>query len=562
MALFPVPNVTPYKRKDFGKVLATFDTETDPLKFGRDPKPFTCHFYAPSTGDDMSFWGDDCIEQFFEYLTERTRAGIEYCIYAHNGGNFDFHFCLDYADEEQDPFFIKDRIVKMKLAGQEFRDSYSILPVPLSAYAKEEFDYNLMERDVRQKHKAAILHYQRLDCVYLYQVVHSFLDRFGDRLTMASVALPMLRSFHGFEDMSAKVDDEMRPYFFGGRNQCFETGVLSPRNPEQRFYIYDRNSMYPTVMKEQLHPISGVPTYAKRIGPRTAFARVRAKNYGALCSRTDTGALDFTREDGVFYASVHEIKAGEETGTLKIISIEEAINFEHFASFGDFVDHFYTLRQEADRAGDKDLKLLWKLVLNSSYGKFALDPRKFENCHFSKDGQQPTGPLYGTLREDGSKCEDGWWPSTVRGSSIFWTKPNQRRMSQFLNCATAASITGAARADLLRAIKASVRPIYCDTDSVICERLQGEGISFSETALGGWKTEAEGDVAAIAGKKLYAVFNKGQDVKKASKGVKLTSDQIMEVANGAVVEYANPAPKFQLDGKRQWTTRKIRLTAR
>jgi hypothetical protein len=56
------------------------------------------------------------------------------------------------------------------------------------------------------------------------------------------------------------------------------------------------------------------------------------------------------------------------------------------------------------------------------------------------------------------------------------------------------------------------RPIYCDTDSIICEAFGG---NLHDTELGGWKIEAEGDYAAIAGKKLYAVFDNGKGAKES-----------------------------------------------
>ena len=129
--------------------------------------------------------------------------------------------------------------------------------------------------------------------------------------------------------------------------------------------------------------------------------------------------------------------------------------------------------------------------------------------------------------------------------------------------ATAASITGAARANLLRNLALSKRPIYCDTDSIICEGFRGE---LDETRLGGWKLEAEGDRAAIAGKKLYTVFDSaelkdtGASIKLASKGVRLTPREIVAVCNGDEVTYRNPVPSFKLDGSAEFITRRINKT--
>jgi hypothetical protein len=90
------------------------------------------------------------------------------------------------------------------------------------------------------------------------------------------------------------------------------------------------------------------------------------------------------------------------------------------------------------------------------------------------------------------------------------------------------------------------RPIYCDTDSIICEAFHG---NLHNTELGGWKIEANGDFAAIAGKKLYAIFDRDKVIKKASKGCTLSGEQIVEICNGASILYENQVPSFHLHNK-------------
>ena len=82
------------------------------------------------------------------------------------------------------------------------------------------------------------------------------------------------------------------------------------------------------------------------------------------------------------------------------------------------------------------------------------------------------------------------------------------------------------------------------------------------STLGAWKTEAEGDLVAICGKKLYAVFADGVCIKKAHKGARLTGEEILRIAKGGTIVYNNPAPAFKLDGSTVFTSRTIRSTAR
>lgn len=542
----------PYVMKPTKKIIAVVDSETDPFETGLVVAPFTIGF---DTGDRyVDFWGDDCVAQFFDYLATQTAEGCEYLIYAHNGGKFDFFFFLDYLDAEQTPLIMGGRLVKIRFQGQEFRDSFAIIPQALGAYKKDDVDYQKFRREVREQHREEILRYQKSDCAYTRELIVGFHDMFGDKLTIASASLPMLNSFTGFERIGGDgFDERFRQYYFGGRNQCFETGYLKPR-PGQQWRVYDRNSMYPAVMRDELHPISNRPELQTKIDNDTDFACIEAINRGALPMRDEKGGLDFTVKRGTFYATIHEINAGLETGTLDIIRVKHAWKFDRKASFTEFVERFYSLRLEAKASGDKVRDILYKFCLNSGYGKFALNPRKFKQwCLTIGDIPEP---------QANADNPEGWSLHSQSGDMFIWCRPSPRK-GGFYNVATAASITGAARANLLRNLSLASRPIYCDTDSIICEGFKGE---LNETELGGWKLEAVGDRAAIAGKKLYTVFDEatlrasGKAIKKASKGVNLSPDEIVAVCNGQEIVYQNPVPNFKLDGSAEFVTRRINKT--
>jgi len=541
----------PYVIKSSKKRLAIVDTETDPFEPGLVVKPFTLGFYDGERYVD--FWGDDCVKEFFDYL---ATLPDQYIIYAHNGGKFDFFFFLEHLDEGQTPMIMGGRLVKIFFGGQEFRDSYSIIPQKLSSYKKDEIDYMLFKRGVRDKHRAKILEYQKSDCIYTFDLIAGFHEMFGDKLTIASASLPMLHSFTGFERIkSEQIDARFRKYYFGGRNQCFETGILRPKNA-RRFRLYDRNSMYPAVMRDALHPVSAAGRLQRDIDDDTDFALIVGKNDNALPVRAEDGSLDFTHKYGEFYATIHEIRAGIETGRLRIDKVKHAWAFERKATFAEFVDRFYGLRLEAKAVDDRVRDILYKFCLNSGYGKFALNPRKFKQWLFTVN--EIPEPLFSP------QCPEGWRHETTSGNIMIWCRPSPRRTG-FYNVATAASITGAARANLLRNLSLATRPVYCDTDSIVCEAFGGD---LDDKALGGWKLEAEFDTIAIAGKKLYACFDGGEpfcdakgEYKKASKGVALSPEEIMAVCKGQQITYENPVPNFALDGSAEFVTRNIRMTA-
>lgn len=528
----------PYHLTATKKIIAVVDTETDPFAEGVVVAPFTVGFY---TGDRyVDFWGDDCVQQFFDYL--KTQED-DYLIYAHNGGKFDFFFFLKYLDVKQTPLIMGGRLVKINFQGQEFRDSYSIIPQPLSAYKKDDVDYNDFVRSKREANKAKILAYQKTDCIYTHELITGFHEMFGDKLTVASAALPMLNSLHGFERAGLAFDDRFRPYYFGGRNQCFKTGVMSGD-----WLMIDRTSMYPAVMASEQHPISRTYDLQSEITERTDFACIVAENDGCLPLRAENGDLDFTAKVGTFFATIHEIKAGLRHDKLKILRVKHAWAFHRKANFAEFVHKFFDLRAVAKENQELVLDILYKLCLNSPYGKFALNPRKF------KQWKMTTGEV---PQPQASKDDPNGWTFNSQSHNIFiWSRPSPRK-GGFYNVATAASITGAARADLFNNIQLATNPVYCDTDSIICEGYKGP---LEGKALGSWKLEATGDVVAIAGKKLYAFYNGNEVLKKASKGVRLSADEIYRVCMGEEVRYINPVPNFNLDGTADFVTRRINKT--
>ncbi len=560
----------PYIVKPITKRILIFDSETDPFLYERVVEPFTCGLYDTETGDYTDFWGDDCIDQMFAYIArEYTLRDIECLILCHNFGNFDGYFCLDYLDPNTKPFFIDGRIVRAIFAGQEFRDTYAIMPFALAEFQKEEFDYRKLYRGFRDVYREEILSYQKSDCINLAELVLPWYEIFGDKLTIASASLGLLRSYQGFENMTEKVDDEMRPYYFGGRNQCFATGVI-----EGEFYVYDINSSYPNSMRNFMHPISDTPHYETKITSKTHFAHIRAWSLGALPIRNKDGSLSFPIGTFDFHACIHEINVGIELGILKIRKVYHSVYFEREANFSEFVDDMFGRRLEATERGDKAKRMHYKYALNSPYGKFAQDPRKYENWLFDPD-DAPTPeycePCHTAImnkkeRKDCETCTEqstspyGWFLHTTREGKAIYASPQRVRGGSFFNVATAASITSASRATLLRGIQAATRPLYCDTDSVICESIDVSKLELHPTKLGAWDTEASGDTVCIAGKKLYAIYNKGEPIKKASKGVKLTADEIRRVCEGETIEYPNPVPKFSLTRETVFVTRNIKAT--
>ena len=512
--------------------IATIDFETDPFEYGRIPAPFCAGFYSLDIGF-RCFWGADCVARLFDFLRALKRPHI---IYAHNGGKFDFYFMLD---ELENPLrIINSRIAQVKIGKHELRDSYCILPIPLRAYMKDDIEYSKLEADVRETHKEEIISYLKTDCIGLFEIVFKFIERFGLKLTIGSTAIGILSEMHPFKKQGELHDEKFRPFYFGGRVEALKTGTHAGK-----WRVYDVNSMYPDVMRNCEHPTGTKYKvgYGRSIDKRGRiagfldakfyFAQITCNQNGAFPTRQKDGPLNFDIPEGEFFVTSHELKAALETGRAWGVKCVKCWIPEQTINFADYVDRFMAEKIEAKASKNKAAEIFAKLLLNSAYGKFGSNPRAYHDYFLGDPPEPEKYEIY----------------AAGAGRETIYRKPVERL--SFYDVATAASITGAARAKLMRALDCAVNPVYCDTDSIICEALNAP---LDESALGAWKLEAEGDQITVIGKKVYALRSGSEYVKTASKGVVLTGEEIEGLAEGRSVEWENMAPSFSL-GKRGTT---------
>jgi DNA polymerase type B, organellar and viral len=513
------------------KPIYTFDTETDPFHYGRIPKVFTCGIW---NGESFySTWGKKCVTEMRTYI-ENLPPGI---IYAHNGGRFDFYYLLDWFDGKMS--IINSRIIKAYGLGHEWRDSYAIYPEALASYKKDEMDYTKLEFKQRNKHKQEILEYLESDCVYLHEIVTKFWDEFGDNLTIGATAMKQLKKLHKFDTLDAEQDSRIRSrFYFGGRVQCFEKGILTPKKGN-KFHVYDVNQSYPTSMRNYVHPVGAPMFHNDGIGENTFFLTVRGYAKGCFPTRSADGGLFFPVGVSNFSVSIYEYRAAIETGQFDSHMILECVDFEKSATFDEFVDTYHGLRKQALLNGDKLGSTFYKRVCNSAYGKFAQCPDNYFDYMMRPLGVEVPG----------------YDVDYIIGSTVLWKKESDD-VTRY-NVATGASITGCSRSFLIRALAGCERPIYCDTDSIICESIGDT--ECDPYKLGAWKVEKSGDKFAVAGRKLYALFDGNECVKYACKGVRLTPKEILTVAGGAQVHWKKDAPTFSLNRGTKFIHREIRM---
>lgn len=516
------------------KKIAVLDCETDPFLYGRIPEPFCIEFYTD--GEMFQTWGNNCVAEMADYL---EALPDEYLIYAHNGGKFDFHFFHKYIDNPIK--IINARIVSAGMFQHTFRDSFAILPMPLRDYEKEDFDYSKLEKNKRDKNKSAILNYLHSDCINLFKLVSAFVDRFGAKLTVGSTAMKEIQKRHTFKRFNGQQDAFFRQFYYGGRVECFKGGIL-PGKPSWK--SYDVNSSYPKSMRDYKHPHNGAFHRCREMPDNfdnPFFIHFTGQNAGALPIHNKEG-LTFHQEYGEFFACSHEIEVALKYGLIRIDEIHSCHIAMQTIQFDTFVNDFYVEKVAAKISGDLLSEIFSKFMLNSGYGKFAQNPANFLDWKLVRD--------YGhdlELRAEGYELKSEF------PDFELWAKPTEITDTSYFDVSIAASITSASRAILLEGIQNAVEPIYCDTDSLICREFKG---NISSTELGAWKFERENKFAAIAGKKMYSVYDSEKDIlnnriKKAkgklvSKGGQIELKDLLKMCRGGSHTHHNAAPTFSL----------------
>jgi DNA polymerase type B, organellar and viral len=533
------------------------DCETDPFKAGRIPKPFIWGAYDIYSGQYETFGS---AQLFVDFFRERRAT-----VYFHNGGKFDGHYLRPYFDSDQELLIINGRIARFEIGDAEFRDSYNLIPVALGKYQKESIDYDLMEvfpvcnlhtredTTVRDLYSDEIERYLKSDCVNLATLLRQYFERYGRGFTQAGAAMTYWAKHYNKgvkPKQSAAQFERYRPYYYGGRVECFASGYK-----EETFTVVDKNSAYPHAMLSR-HPISPEAVHLSRLPDDSkipqCFITLRAVSLGAFPYRLESGELIFPRDgrERIYDITGWEFQAAVSQNAVRIKEIIAVHYFRETVDFQGYIHHFYNERKIAkcnqDVAGD----IFAKLFMNSCYGKFASNPENYHEYMLSsverldehvKDGYQEYHP----------------WGD---GRRLLWrTLPIEKH--RYYNIATAASITGYVRAQIFSDLCRVRDPLYCDTDSIAA--LSVDNLSVGPE-LGQWKVEKQGSAWAIVGKKMYAFRDAESGLwdKVACKGVKFTADQIIRAARGDVVEYEPMAPCYTITRPEpRFINRRVRLTA-
>lgn len=147
----------------------------------------------------------------------------------------------------------------------------------------------------------------------------------------------------------------------------------------------------------------------------------------------------------------------------------------HKGFFDNYINGWMNIKEESTRTGNKAMRQISKLFLNSLFGKFSSDPKSFINIPYL--------------------CEK-------TGLVKYRAVEGQKKQVQYT--AMSAFITAYARQTLVRAmIDNWERLIYVDTDSIHLKGWERPALYVDDVELGAWKIEGYWNKAKFIKNKAY-----------------------------------------------------------
>lgn len=424
-------------------------------------------------------------QAFADFLRQLPRGAVALC---QNGGRASFYFLLPFFDGLL--MIQGGRICRGYIGECEVRDSWLLAPVDLRSG---------LDAVERAKETARI-----------YAI---FADNIGVKMTLAGACLAFFMREEGLKkrdifNNNGQYDAFFRRFFFGGRCEVFRSGEISDLE------FYDINSAYSHAMcSSHAWGLVYAEISEKEI-TGTSFVECKGISCGAFPFREngEMGKLSYPRDKKtrVYHVTGWEFLKARELGLFDGVVVR-AWQHAKTRDFRRYVGHFYDLKKSADRESTE--YLAFKLALNSLYGKFAQFPDKYRYYYLANPQRFK---ISDKIIEKGIEYQIS---DIMPNGDILSVGELPKEKREYINVATAASISGFVRAKMLEVLAKSKGIVYCDTDSLACEVFAGG--TLSESTLGAWKRLGHIKRGAFLGRKLYCLEMEDGTIKTASKGAYL-----------------------------------------
>jgi len=309
-----------------------------------------------------------------------------------------------------------------------------------------------------------------------------------------------------------------RAAYAGGRCDCLELGVVK-RSP---IYLLDVNSFYPSVMAHHAYPVK-LAWSGQRVSP-AGLGRI-IEDHSAVATvtlETDRPWYPVRAREGLVFPvgrfdtalATPELDLALRYGHLA--AVESAAVYEQADLFTDYVDHFYSVKTEAEKAGDALMRQHAKLMLNTLYGKFGQRTGFWEVCGPCTPGEIGAWEEYHGDDPTPTKYRKvaGTVQRLVPGGESFDAFP-----------AIAAHATSYGRVRLLELIEAAGwdHVYYFDTDGLFVDGTALKRLRpfMAPGTLGGLEIRAKGRRLTIWAPKHYEL-----DGERTVKGIRRNAEDL------------------------------------
>lgn len=293
------------------------------------------------------------------------------------------------------------KMLKTKQYKVKFLDSLKVLPLPVEEIArafdlpmkKLEIDYSA-DRPVGHELTQEEVDYLRNDVEIVARALKILFDQGLDRMTTASNAMKdyktiISRKCYDRWYPAPEYDQDVRQSYRGGFTYA------DPRFQYQEIgagIVLDVNSLYPSVMYDKPLPY-GDPIFFngeyKEDKLYQLYVQMLRCQFELKPEHIPTLQLKYTPR---FMPTEYVTSSNGEDVVLCMTSVDLELFFEHYdvynveyiagwkwkASqilFTDYIDKWYQVKQQATIDGNKALRTIAKLMLNSLYGKFGMNPK-------------------------------------------------------------------------------------------------------------------------------------------------------------------------------------------
>lgn len=455
--------------------------------------------YTHNLKFDGSFIIDYLLKNGYTYTAQKAVNSNEFSTLISAEGQFyNIKICLPTREKKRKRL-IEFRDSSKKIAGsvRQIAISYG-LPI-----LKGEIEYTAERPDdyIATPDEIAYIHN---DTEIVARVLNGQYAKNMQKLTSSGDAMFLYQQIVGkhfrdiFPILDLEIDDFIRESYRGGVcqvNEKFKEKII--RTP---VYCYDVNSMYPAMMTSKPLPY-GTPRYYTGQYKTDDNFPLFIQRLEVCCKLKKNFRPTVLMKATVFSLGEYLIDTEGQMFELTLTSVDLALLFKHYeiydikfidgykfrastCLFERYVKPLYKKKSETSGAEKQTIKIL----LNSLYGKFAMNPRHRDKRPYL---DAETNTVKYALND-------------VQITEPYYT-------------AVASFITAWARETLFTAIQANIEYfVYCDTDSVHITRKQFDGAVVDDKLLGAFKLEKIYTKSKyLAQKTYYGIKDTGNDLKIA-----------------------------------------------